>query len=129
VTHQQWPEGKATWPDRRLIDLLGIEHPLVLAPGDQVVLGQPGEFRRRAIQAGVPGDEVQQIVTVSTSCRCRQIVGRQAIKEGLQPGWWASIAELGYIARHVDPHDSNPVYGVQYGGSISNMACILHCTP
>jgi nitronate monooxygenase len=28
----QWPEKKPIWPDRRLIDLLGIEHPLVLAP-------------------------------------------------------------------------------------------------
>jgi len=28
----QWPEEKLMWPDRRLIDLLGIEHPLVLAP-------------------------------------------------------------------------------------------------
>jgi nitronate monooxygenase len=28
----QWPEEKLVWPDCRLIDLLGIEHPLVLAP-------------------------------------------------------------------------------------------------
>lgn len=28
----QWPEKKPMWPDRRLVDLLGIEHPLVLAP-------------------------------------------------------------------------------------------------
>jgi len=32
VTADQWPEKKPIWPDRRLIDLLGIEHPLVLAP-------------------------------------------------------------------------------------------------
>jgi nitronate monooxygenase len=29
---RQWPEKKPMWPDRRLIDLFGIEHPLVLAP-------------------------------------------------------------------------------------------------
>ena len=28
----QWHWEKSMWPDRRLIDLLGIEHPLVLAP-------------------------------------------------------------------------------------------------
>jgi len=28
----QWHGEKLMWPDRRLIDLLGIEHPLVLAP-------------------------------------------------------------------------------------------------
>jgi len=32
MTADQWPEEKLIWPDRRLIDLLGIEHPLVLAP-------------------------------------------------------------------------------------------------
>jgi NAD(P)H-dependent flavin oxidoreductase YrpB (nitropropane dioxygenase family) len=32
ATAAQWPEKKPIWPDRRLIDLLGIEHPLVLAP-------------------------------------------------------------------------------------------------
>jgi nitronate monooxygenase len=29
---RQWPEEKPVWPDRRLIDLFGIEHPLVPAP-------------------------------------------------------------------------------------------------
>jgi hypothetical protein len=33
------------WPDRRLLDLLGIEHPLVLAPmaglGNRMVFGRP----------------------------------------------------------------------------------------
>src|SRR6516225_5661550 len=28
----QWHGEKSMWPDRRLVDLLGIEHPLVLAP-------------------------------------------------------------------------------------------------
>ena len=28
----QWPEKKPMWPNHRLVDLLGIEHPLVLAP-------------------------------------------------------------------------------------------------
>jgi nitronate monooxygenase len=28
----QWPEKTPMWPDRRLVDLFGIEHPLVLAP-------------------------------------------------------------------------------------------------
>jgi len=32
ATAGQWPEKKPIWPDRRLVDLLGIEHPLVLAP-------------------------------------------------------------------------------------------------
>jgi len=32
ATAVQSPEKKPMWPDRRLIDLLGIEHPLVLAP-------------------------------------------------------------------------------------------------
>jgi len=32
MTADQWPEEKLIWPDRRLIDFLGIEHPLVLAP-------------------------------------------------------------------------------------------------
>jgi nitronate monooxygenase len=32
ATAGQWPEKKPMWPDRRLVDLLGIEHPLVLAP-------------------------------------------------------------------------------------------------
>jgi hypothetical protein len=32
ATAGQWPEKKSVWPDRRLVDLLGIEHPLVLAP-------------------------------------------------------------------------------------------------
>ena len=32
ATGDQWREKKPMWPDRRLIDLLGIEHPLVLAP-------------------------------------------------------------------------------------------------
>ena len=32
MTTRQWLEKKSTWPDRRLVDLLGIEHPLVLAP-------------------------------------------------------------------------------------------------
>jgi nitronate monooxygenase len=32
MTARQWPEKKPTWPDRRFVDLLGIEHPLVLAP-------------------------------------------------------------------------------------------------
>jgi hypothetical protein len=32
ATAAQWPEKKPMWPDRRLVDLLGIEHPLVLAP-------------------------------------------------------------------------------------------------
>src|SRR5260370_21203394 len=31
ATAGQWPEKKPMWPDRRLVDLLGIEHPLVLA--------------------------------------------------------------------------------------------------
>ena len=32
MTADRWPEEKLIWPDRRLIDFLGIEHPLVLAP-------------------------------------------------------------------------------------------------
>ena len=32
MTAGQWPEKKPMWPDHRLVDLLGIEHPLVLAP-------------------------------------------------------------------------------------------------
>src|SRR6516162_9629507 len=32
MTECQWPEKISMWPDRRLVDLLGIEHPLVLAP-------------------------------------------------------------------------------------------------
>ena len=32
MTARQWPEQKPVWPDRRLVDLFGIEHPLVLAP-------------------------------------------------------------------------------------------------
>ena len=28
----RWPEEKPMWPNRRLVDLLAIEHPLVLAP-------------------------------------------------------------------------------------------------
>lgn len=32
MTARQWPEKKPMWPDRRFVDLLGIEHPLVLAP-------------------------------------------------------------------------------------------------
>ena len=31
MTERQWPEKISMWPDRRLVDLLGIEHPLVLA--------------------------------------------------------------------------------------------------
>ena len=32
ATAGQWRGEKPVWPDRRLIDLFGIEHPLVLAP-------------------------------------------------------------------------------------------------
>ena len=32
ATAGQWHGEKSMWPDRRLVDLLGIEHPLVLAP-------------------------------------------------------------------------------------------------
>ena len=32
MTARQWPEKNPVWPDLRLVDLLGIEHPLVLAP-------------------------------------------------------------------------------------------------
>src|SRR6516164_686205 len=32
ATEGQWREDKLMWPDRRLVDLLGIEQPLVLAP-------------------------------------------------------------------------------------------------
>jgi nitronate monooxygenase len=32
MTARQWPEKTPMWPDRRVVDLLGIEHPLVLAP-------------------------------------------------------------------------------------------------
>ena len=32
ATAGQWHGEKPMWPDRRLVDLLGIEHPLVLAP-------------------------------------------------------------------------------------------------
>jgi choline dehydrogenase-like flavoprotein len=32
ATEGQWREGKLMWPDRRLVDVLGIEHPLVPAP-------------------------------------------------------------------------------------------------
>ena len=32
ATAGQCPEKNLMWPDRRLVDLLGIEHPLVLAP-------------------------------------------------------------------------------------------------
>jgi hypothetical protein len=37
--------------------------------------------------------------------------------------------KAGHIARHADPWDRGPDYGVQYGASIENMTCIPHCTP
>ena len=40
-----------------------------------------------------------------------------------------SNAEPERIARHVDPRDRHPVYGVQCGTSARNMACIPYCTP
>jgi hypothetical protein len=45
---------------------------------------------------------------------------------------WRCVGFLhraGRIARHVDPWDRDPAYGVQYAASIRNVACILHCTP
>jgi hypothetical protein len=57
----------------------------VLAPGDQIVLGQPGEFRRRVVQAGVPGDELPKVVPIAAAGCSRQIVRRQPVKEHLQP--------------------------------------------
>ena len=80
------PAQQSTYRLQPAIDGSRLEPALrhhVLPPSDQVMLGQPGEFRRRVVQAGVPSDEVQQIVAIAAAGCRRQVVGRQAIKEGL----------------------------------------------
>ena len=64
------------------------------------MLGQSGEPRRRTVEIGVPGDEVQEIVAVAAAGCCRQVVGRQTIKETLQPGGWVGPSSWTSIVLH-----------------------------
>jgi len=58
----------------------------VLAPGDHVVLGQPWQIGRGSVQGGVPGDELEQVIAVAPAGDGRQILGGEAVEEGLEPG-------------------------------------------
>ena len=57
----------------------------MLAPSDQIVLGELAEFRHHVVQAGVPSDELQEVIPIAAAGCGRQIVGRQPVKECLQP--------------------------------------------
>src|ERR1700679_728949 len=61
-------------------------------------------------------------VAYCTPCPPRPLAGR-----GIDARRPPALA--GRVARHLDPPDRDPVYGVQYGALISNMACIPHCMP
>ena len=70
--------------DGGCLELTQGEH--VLAPGNQIVLGQPRQLGQAAVQGGVPGTELEQVVAVAASGGGRPILGGEAVKKGLKPG-------------------------------------------
>jgi len=64
ATTGQWPERKPIWPDRRVIDLIGIEHPLVLAP-----VSERSSSRPRSVPAAAWARSVALGYLPNASCR------------------------------------------------------------
>jgi hypothetical protein len=81
---QQAADRLETAVDGGRLELALGDH--VLAPGDDVVLGQPGQLGQGAVQGGVPGGELEQIVAVAPAGGGREILGGEAVEEGLKPG-------------------------------------------
>ena len=74
----------------------------VLTPGDQIVLGQPGELRWRVVQAGVPGDELQQVVSIAARVAADRSSAASRSRNVCSHVGDAFIRGLVCIARHLD---------------------------
>ena len=82
--------------DGGCLELTQGEH--VLAPGNQIVLGQPRQLGQAAVQGGVPGTELEQVVAVAASGGGRPILGGEAVKPTF-PRWVWSPPETLLLSR------------------------------